>query len=273
MLSAVRCPPPIAVTPNSAARASALAAVRFQIETWAPALAQGPDAGSRRAAGTEHERAASRPGGSASAREQPGGVGVLGLDPAVGEAERVGGADLARRRGSSIGDRQRGELVRDGDVDPGEPVARQASGPGPRTARARPRSPRSSTRPPARARPGPRSASPASASARPVGRGPRGAASAVGRRAALGLQRLLIGGFGGRELLLGLDEDVLAAGARLDHEVVGVGLGRVGGRLDRRQAGVADRGRRQARVDRGCCRACPRPACSRSAARRSCWSS
>ena len=38
------------------------------------------------------------------------------------------------------------------------------------------------------------------------------------RRRALGLERLLVLGLGLCELLLSLDEDVLAAGAGLDHE-------------------------------------------------------
>ena len=69
---------------------------------------------------------------------------------------------------------------------------------------------------------------------------------AAGRRAGF-----VVAGDVGFEFGFGGGEGVLAAGARLDHVVEVVDLRRVGGGLDRGEAGVADRARRQARVEAG----------------------
>ena len=103
---------------------------------------------------------------------------------------------------------------------------------------------------PARARPARRSASPASASGRPDGRARRGGASPAPvstRSASRPAPRAPAGRRPAARWNCGLGggEEVLVAGSRLDHEVEEVGLGRVRGRLDRGEARVPDRRRRQ----------------------------
>ena len=267
------------VTPNSSARASRLGGGAVPDATSAPALRRAqiaaraePPAPRTRARCRRAARAAPR-----SARSRR----CSRPRSRRREAERVRGADLARRLGGAVGERQRRELVRDGDVDAGEALCGQRADQRLELARARPRSPRSSTRRRARARPARRSASPASASgatgwprtASRMRSAPAAARQHSVGESALGLQRRLVLGLGLRELLLGLDEDVLAAGARLDHEVEAVGLRRVRRGLDRGEARVADRRRRQARVERVLYGRVLGQVGSRSAARRSCRSS
>ena len=156
------------LAPNSSARSRALLSVRFQISTSAPARTRAQTAARAEppAPMTSARLPAGEPGSASSSRR----VGVLGHDPSLAEAQCVGGADLARGIGGLVGDLQRRDLVRDGDVDPGEalrraPPTRSANRP------RRRRSPRIPSRRRAPARPGQRCASRASASAR---RGVRG---------------------------------------------------------------------------------------------------
>ena len=80
------------------ASAAAFAAVRFQISTSAPASRSAQTTARAEPPAPRTQR--SPAGGRAGERgDQPDGVGVLGRDPALGEAERVGGADRARRVG------------------------------------------------------------------------------------------------------------------------------------------------------------------------------
>ena len=116
------------------------------------------------------------------------------------EAERVGGADLARRRRRPrSASASAASLCGTVTLTPAKPSSGSERDQLGEAARARPRSPRRTTSRRARARPARRSASPASASARPGSRGRRGGAwcgdarrgrlrtarSALGRRAAL----------------------------------------------------------------------------------------
>ena len=76
----------------------------------------------------------------------------------------------------------------------------------------------------------------------------RAACAASAARGALAAARrasLVVADLVAAELGVVTRERVLAAGARLDHEVQEVRVGRLGRRLDRRKAGVADRARRQ----------------------------
>ena len=82
-------------------------------------VAERPDGGARGAAGAQDQGPAPA-GGLGKRGDQAAGVGVLGLDSGVREGERVRGADRARSGRNAVGNRQRRELVRDGDVDPGE---------------------------------------------------------------------------------------------------------------------------------------------------------
>ncbi len=87
-------------------------------------VAKRPDDGAGRAPGAENERAlAGRR--LRECADQAIGVGVVRNDHAVGESERVRGADLARRVACAVGDGERRELVRDGDVDAGEALTRE----------------------------------------------------------------------------------------------------------------------------------------------------
>ena len=86
------------VTPSSVASASARSGVRLSTDTSAPGLAQRPGHGARGAAGAQHQGAPAR-GDSAQRVQEARGVGVVGLDRAVREGQRVGRADGASRRG------------------------------------------------------------------------------------------------------------------------------------------------------------------------------
>ena len=76
---------------------------------------QCPDRGPRRPARAEHER---RPPlhRTGQCTQEPGGIGVLGADGRVPEAQCVRRADLLRRARGLVGDRERRLLVRDRDV-------------------------------------------------------------------------------------------------------------------------------------------------------------
>ena len=80
-----------------------------------------PDRGAGGAAGAEHERALPcRRFGQRAIK--PGRVGVLGRDPAVGEAERVGGADRAPpRREALVGDASAASLCGTVTLTPANP--------------------------------------------------------------------------------------------------------------------------------------------------------
>jgi hypothetical protein len=83
---------------------------------------------SRRAAGAQHEGVHAlrrRRSPLAKRREEALDVGVVGLDPLLGEAERVRGASRAGHRGRTVGERQRPELVRDRHVGAREAAGRQ----------------------------------------------------------------------------------------------------------------------------------------------------
>ncbi len=110
-----------AVAPSSRATATARSAVRFQTRTsLAPGLAQRVDHGPRGAAGAQHQRRGAV-GRAGQRGEEARGVGVVGVDDAVGlERERVRGADGARGLARHVGDGERGLLVRDRRVDAAE---------------------------------------------------------------------------------------------------------------------------------------------------------
>ena len=89
-------------------------------------VAQRPDGGARRAAGTQHERR-----GACDLDRQRGDqrrrVGVVGGDRAALEGERVGGPDRTRTLGRRGRERERGPLVRDRNVGAAKARRRQRS--------------------------------------------------------------------------------------------------------------------------------------------------
>ena len=102
-------------TPSSAASAAARPRVRFHTATSAPASPQRPHGGPARAPGAQHQRAPARHR-LLERGEQAAGVGVVGPDATVGEAERVGRADRLGGRAHLVGQVKRRELVRDRHV-------------------------------------------------------------------------------------------------------------------------------------------------------------
>ncbi len=72
-------------------------------------------------------RARRPPGGSGSAARRPAASVLSARDLALGEAQGVGGADLARGLREQVGDQERRPLVRDGDVGTDEAFAGEAS--------------------------------------------------------------------------------------------------------------------------------------------------
>src|SRR5262249_54814665 len=88
-----------------------------------PFADQRPDYGPGGAGGPEDER--TTPLGRLGERvEEPGRVGVVGVDLAVDEGEGVGGADLTGGLRWIVGDRKRRSLMWDGDIGADEPLAR-----------------------------------------------------------------------------------------------------------------------------------------------------
>ena len=129
-------------------RASACARARAAVpdRDRRSGLAQRPHRRAGGAAGAEHDRAAS--GDRApDRRDHAGRVGVVGVDRAVGrEAQRVRGADRARRRGRAVGERERGVLVGHASRWRRRTRRQAARGPSPRTARGAPADAGSSSR-------------------------------------------------------------------------------------------------------------------------------
>ncbi len=220
-----RAPPPRDVragAPGPRPRASSDAAAA-RAEPPAPTISAGRPAGSI---------PASR---SASSMPRPS-VRCPSIRP-VAEAQRVGGARRDRLRREAVAEERRGLLVRDRDVGADDPE--RAPVPARRPRAAPPGRGRRRTRSRARARAARRSASPASASARPDrparmrGRSSRGSPDAV-----------LLDVCGERGVAR--REEVPALRIARDRDVVQVRhLVRVRGGLDRGEAGVADRRRRQ----------------------------